>query len=168
LREMQRLRTNGTLLMFIFGAILSFITAPAVVSYKIDERVNNLEKAFHIRDITAEADENFVKSLITYQQINHSKAISDESDEDWRLYEIHLGDIRDRAGNAVLQATPSEKSCEESSTLPAWKIDKSVGKFLVKINHAKQFAGKTFFLCYRDEATGHSNHFGNESRFSIG
>jgi hypothetical protein len=162
---MQRLRTHGTLL-FIFGAILVFIAAP-VESLKVDERVNSLEKAFHIRDITTKAADDDKKALITYQQINR-KPISDANDEDVRIYEINLGDTGGQTGEALLIATPFQEACRENSSLPSWKIDKSVGNFLVKINHAKEFAGKTFFLCLGDVASGSFKHFGDESKFSIG
>lgn len=163
---MQKLRTYGTLLMFFFGAILIFIAAPSVETYKIDDSVNNLEKAFHIvqiSDITTRANDDDIKSLITYQSINHSNATSDE---DWRLFKIDLDDIQRRDDDVLLISTPNDL-CRENSTLPAWKIDKSVGSFLVKINHAKQFEGKTLYLCYYDEATGQFQHFGHESRFTI-
>lgn len=167
---MLDLRTTGSVLLILLGAnIISISKKCAVSSFKIDERVNTPEKAFHIRDVTAEVDDNSEKSLITYQQINHLKPLSDDNDDDWRLFEIKFTDIAfGGEGIDLLIATPSAESCEESSSRPAWKIDKSVGNFLVKINHAKQFAGKTFFLCSKDEATGQWKHFGNESRFSIG
>jgi hypothetical protein len=182
---MQRLRTNGTLLMFIFGAHLIF-TAPFVVtSYKIDDSAINLEKVFHnernvvqLSDITARANDDDKKSLITYQPINHTKATSEEDDSDWRLFEITVIGFRDigdsKSDSVLLISTQQKNSChyeENSSTqFPAWKIDKSVSgeaKFRLKINHAKQLAGKTFYLCAFDESSGQFQHFGNKSRFFI-
>jgi hypothetical protein len=182
---MQRIRTNGTLLvlMFIFGAHLIF-TAPSVVtSYKIDD---NLEKVFRnernvvqLIDVTARANDDDKKSLITYQQINQPKAISkDKADvaEDWRLYEITVegfSKIGSGEGDSILLiSTQHKESCQENSStqFPAWKIDKSVsgeGNFRLKINHAKELAGKTLYLCFFNESSKQFEHFGNESRFFI-
>ena len=170
---MQRLRTNGTLLMFIFGVHIIFIAPSVVKTQKIDESVNNLEKVFRnihnvvqINDITAKAADDDIKSLITYQSINHLGANSDEKAEDWRLYQIQL-DVIGGGDSFLLISTLFEESCQENSTLPAWKIDKRVRNFLVKINHAKRFAGKTFYLCFFDKTAGQFKHLGDESRFSI-
>lgn len=174
--------TNGTLLMFIFGAyFLISLSAPYVVtSYKIDDSVINLEKVFRndvqLSDITARATDDDTKSLITYQPINQPKAISAEEAkvvEGWRLFELKVNGFKDIGGKGdslLLISTPDKDSCRENSTLPAWKIDKRVsqeGKFRLKINHAKQLAGNTFYLCYLNESSGQFQHFGNKSRFSI-
>lgn len=177
---MQRLRTNGTLLMFILGAHLTFIAPSVITSYKIDDSAINPEKIFHnernvvqLSDITSRANDDDKKSLITYQQINHTKAISE--DEDWRLYEITLHGFNGIGGedaSILLISTQNKDSCQENSAtqLPAWKIDKRVsgeGKFRLKINHAKQLAGKTLYLCVFDESSRQFQHFGDESRFFI-
>jgi hypothetical protein len=182
---MQRLRTNGTLLvlMFIFGAHLIFIAPSVVTSYKIDDNAINLEKVFRnernvlqLIDVTTRANDDDKKSLITYQPINQPKAISE--DEDWRLYEITVNgfsEIGGSEGDSILLISTQHKeseSCQENSStqFPAWKIDKSVsgeGKFRLKINHTKELAGKTLYLCFFNESSKQFEHFGNESRFFI-
>lgn len=174
---MQKLRTNGTLLMIIFGAYLIFIVAPNIVKANyIDKNVDKPGKVFRnahnfveISDITTSLNDDDIKPLITYRSINHQKAISDDKDEaeDIRIYQVQLNAISGDGDDVLLISTPFEKICRENSTFPAWKIDKNVRKFLVKINHAKRLEGKVLYLCYFDESKGEFRHLGNESRFSI-
>lgn len=165
---MQRLRTNETLLMFIFGAYL--LIAPSVVtSYRIDDNlVKHFRNVVQLSDITASVTDDDTKSLITYQPINHSKAISDEEGKDWRLFEITVTGFG--VDSIFLISTQHEVSCQENSSLPAWKIDKrgsDEGKFRLKINHATRLAGKTLYLCVRNESSQQFQHLGSKSRFYI-
>lgn len=165
---MQRLRTNETLLMFFFGAYL--LIAPSVVtSYRVDDDIEkHFRNVVQLSDITASAVDDDIKSLITYQPINHSKAISDEEGKEWRLFEITVNGFG--VDSILLISTQYEDSCRENSSLPAWKIDKrgsDEGKFRLKINHATPLAGKTLYLCVRNESSEQFQHLGSKSRFYI-
>lgn len=178
--EMQRSRTT---LLFILGAHLIFIASSAVASLQTDSSAIDREKVFHnkrdlvlverIKDITSKTRDD-KSSLITYQPINHAlNAIGDEDGQDSRLYEIIVSGFDDADGNSTLliSSTTFNDSCEEnSSSLPAWKIDKGTrgGKLRLKINHAERLAGKTLFLCVRNEASVDYQHMGESSRFLIG
>lgn len=177
---MQRLRTKARLLMFIFGAQL--IVAPYIVaSFKIDNNsidikntINKKRSVVGISDITSRASDD-KESLITYQQlINHdSNSISDADikTEDSRLFEIMFEGFGKSDVNSIhVISTLSKDSCQvNSSSLPAWKIDKSgtERKFRLKINHAKPLRGKTLYFCVFDGNSGEFQHLGELSALQI-
>lgn len=180
---MQRLRTNATLMLFIFGASL-IAAAPSVdTAAKIDFSANSLQIKFHnvrnvvsISDITSRTEDDEKNALITYQPINHdSETISDANDDmlvgDSRLYDVKATGFDGTDANPIhLISTLSKDSCGENLTLlPAWKIDKhtSEGKFRLKINHAKELPGVTLFLCVFDDTTGQFWHLGDNSRLHV-
>jgi hypothetical protein len=182
---MQRLRTNANLLLFIFGANLVLFIAPtsvASLSVKVnnDIVINQQRKAFQVvrvSDITKTAadDGDDKTELITYQSINHaSNVISDEdtSVTDSRLYEITVHSLENPRKNFIqLISTISINSCHEgnNTSLPAWKIDKSLseGKFRLKINHAKELAWHTLYLCVFDDDARIFRHLGENSLLKI-
>lgn len=175
-------RTRAKIFLVIFSAFL-VLAAPSVGSpFEIDKNSISLQKSFHnkrsvvhISDITTSRASDDKKSLITYQPINHASnsRSNDEKkvieDEDFGLYEITLEGFRD-SGVLLLRSTLSHESCQENSlSLPAWKIDTNVSgeKFRVRINHAKEFTGKSLFLCVFDEDSGNFQHLGEHSSFQV-
>lgn len=171
-------RTNIKTFLVIFSACL-VSAAPSVVPQVDSDRnsgsfqnfFHNESRIVHMSDITTSSDEKN-ESLITYQPIIHIsnsmldeevKKISDEYSEIFEITSIAFRDV------IFLISTLSEDSCEENSSLPTWKINtrEDGEKFLVRVNHAGDLIGKSFFLCVFDEDLRKFQHLGESSRFQL-
>lgn len=172
---MQRLRTSLKL-FFVVSAYILVIAPSVITSSKLsnDNSAIGLERTFlnkryvvHIKDIKTRANDD-QQALITYQSINH--ALDADNDEDARhdsgkLFEVTLNGFNVTGVNSIrLISTAFKDSCQENSSLPAWKIDKRERKFRLKINHAQLLAEKTLFLCVFDDELGKFQHLGDNSQ----
>lgn len=126
----------------------------------------------HVTEIAFASDDK--EPPITYQPINHAAQVISDSSRDSaesRLFEVTT-DSSDKDDDYAfqLQATLSNDSCLENSAtlLPSWKINKRFkGQLRLIINHAKQWKGKTLFLCVLDEDSGRYQHLGEKSSIKI-